>query len=58
MRDALSNEVVVIIDERDQADLDDRNAEAEVEFLEQPSIQEVKIHRRVSSLNCISYATC
>ncbi|OCH91424.1 P-loop containing nucleoside triphosphate hydrolase protein [Obba rivulosa] len=47
LRDALSNEVVVIIDERDQAELDDRNAEVEPEQIEQASVEHVKIPRRV-----------
>ncbi|EMD37515.1 hypothetical protein CERSUDRAFT_114154 [Gelatoporia subvermispora B] len=47
MRDALSDEVVVIIDERDQAELDDRAADTDPEGTEVTQFQHVKIPRRV-----------
>ncbi|KAI0812709.1 P-loop containing nucleoside triphosphate hydrolase protein [Irpex lacteus] len=45
MRDALSNKVAVVIDERDQRDLADR--EAEHEEVIGPTIEHIKVTRRV-----------
>ncbi len=45
MRDALSNKVAVVIDERDQRDLADR--EAEHEEVVGPTIEHIKVTRRV-----------
>ncbi|KAI0088042.1 P-loop containing nucleoside triphosphate hydrolase protein [Irpex rosettiformis] len=45
MRDALSNKVAVVIDERDQRDLADR--EAENDDVTGPTIEHVKVTRRV-----------
>ena len=47
LRDALSNEVAVVLDERDQADLDDRNAEAEDVTESTAAFERVKVSRRV-----------
>lgn len=44
MRDALSNKVAVVIDERDQRDLADREAEREDVG---PTVEHVKVTRRV-----------
>lgn len=47
LRDALSNEVAVVLDERDQAELDDRNAEAEDVTQSSSAFERVKVSRRV-----------
>lgn len=47
MRDALANKVAVVIDERDQRELADREAEHE-DTMAQPVIEHVKVSRRVS----------
>ncbi|RPD78076.1 hypothetical protein L226DRAFT_610074 [Lentinus tigrinus ALCF2SS1-7] len=47
LRDALSNEVAVVLDERDQAELDDRNAEAEDVTQSNSAFERVKVSRRV-----------
>jgi hypothetical protein len=60
MRDALSHKVAVVIDERDQRDLADREAEKEEEY-GQPTITHVKVSRRVSdsifAISCRDDAT-
>ncbi|EJF65241.1 P-loop containing nucleoside triphosphate hydrolase protein [Dichomitus squalens LYAD-421 SS1] len=47
LRDALSNEVAVVLDERDQAELDDRNAEAEDVSQSTSAFERVKVSHRV-----------
>ncbi len=48
LREALSNEVAVVLDERDQAELDDRNAEDEDVTQSRAAFERVKVSRRVS----------
>ncbi|KAH9951524.1 P-loop containing nucleoside triphosphate hydrolase protein [Amylocystis lapponica] len=48
VRDALSNEVAIVIDERDQAELDDRDADKDDSILDKQGVVEhVKVSRRV-----------
>ncbi|KAI9456882.1 hypothetical protein HD554DRAFT_1839076 [Boletus coccyginus] len=47
LRDALAGEVAVVIDERDQADLNDREADKDDDPLLGGSIQQVKVTKRV-----------
>ncbi|KAM5531281.1 hypothetical protein V8D89_015082 [Ganoderma adspersum] len=47
LRDALSNEVAVVLDERDQAELDDQNAEGEDVTQSTGAFERVKVSRRV-----------
>ncbi|KAI0779559.1 hypothetical protein C8Q74DRAFT_1217042 [Fomes fomentarius] len=47
LREALSNEVAVVLDERDQAELDDRNAEDEDVTQSRAAFERVKVSRRV-----------
>ena len=49
LRDALANEVAVVLDERDKAELDDQNAEAEDITQLSSSFERVKVTRRVSA---------
>ena len=61
MRDALSNEVAVVIDERDQNELADREAEqqldesAEAIEVSQTVVEHVKVSRRVSPLSFLRF---
>ena len=52
MRDALSHKVAVVIDERDQRDLADREAEKDDW---QPDVEHVKVSRRVSRVDMSSF---
>ena len=47
LREALANEVAVVLDERDQAELDDQNAEAEDVTQSGSSFERIKVTRRV-----------
>ena len=50
MRDALGDKVAVVIDERDQRELNDREAEEEESVTAQgPIVEHVKVSKRVST---------
>lgn len=49
VRDALAQEVAVVLDERDQAELDDRDAEKDVVQGSNVVVEHVKVSRRVRS---------
>jgi len=48
LRDALANEVAIVIDERDQVALADQEGDDEDEFSSGLTIEHVKVTRRVS----------
>jgi len=48
LRDALANEVAIVIDERDQAALADQEGDNESDFDSGATIEHVKVTRRVS----------
>jgi len=48
LRDALANEVAIVIDERDQVALADQEGDDEGEFSSGLTIEHVKVTRRVS----------
>lgn len=52
LRDALRNEVAVIIDERDQADLNDQEDESDSQGAE-VSIERVNVTKRVRFFHCV-----
>lgn len=50
MRDALSDKVAVVIDERDQRELNDREAEEDDAIALTSVVEHVKVTRRVSAI--------
>ena len=52
LRDALRNEVAVIIDERDQADLNDREDESDSQGAGEVVIERVNVTKRVRFFHC------
>lgn len=58
MRDQLADKVAVVIDERDQRDLDDREAENDEEYAEPTTVEHVRVSRRVSEALTLLFFLC
>lgn len=50
LRDALANEVAIVIDERDQAALADQEGDDESDFASGVAIEHVRVTKRVSTI--------
>lgn len=58
LRDALANEVAIVIDERDQVALADQEGDNESEFSSGITIEHVKVTKRVSIVLVAADRSC